>query len=91
MVEQVHEEKTATQLDTLSAALDSGVKQRVNRQDRERLDRVLSYPEDSAGGLDEEDDMFAPALAGGVVLTTVADVVGIFAFVGLASYVLLAR
>lgn len=31
MVEQVHEEKTATQLDTLSAALDSGVKQAVNR------------------------------------------------------------
>lgn len=30
-----------------------------------------------------------PALAGGVVLTTVTDVVGIFAFVGLASYVLL--
>jgi magnesium transporter len=32
-----------------------------------------------------------PALAGGVVLTTVTDVVGIFAFVGLASYVLLAH
>jgi magnesium transporter len=31
-----------------------------------------------------------PALAGGVVLTTVTDIVGIFAFVGLASYVLLA-
>jgi magnesium transporter len=31
-----------------------------------------------------------PALAGGVVLTTVTDVVGIFAFIGLASYVLLA-
>jgi magnesium transporter len=30
-----------------------------------------------------------PALAGGVVLTTVTDVVGIFAFVGLASFVLL--
>ena len=30
-----------------------------------------------------------PALAGGVVLTTVTDVIGIFAFVGLASYVLL--
>jgi magnesium transporter len=30
-----------------------------------------------------------PALAGGVVLTTVTDVVGIFAFVGLATYVLL--
>lgn len=31
-----------------------------------------------------------PALAGGVVLTTVTDVVGIMAFIGLASYVLLA-
>ena len=30
-----------------------------------------------------------PALAGGVVLTTVTDVIGIFAFIGLASYVLL--
>ena len=30
-----------------------------------------------------------PALAGGVVLTTVTDVIGIFAFVGLASYLLL--
>jgi len=32
-----------------------------------------------------------PALAGGVVLTTVTDVVGIFAFIGLASYMLLAN
>ncbi|MCW8925581.1 MAG: magnesium transporter [Xanthomonadales bacterium] len=32
-----------------------------------------------------------PALAGGVVLTTVTDVVGIFAFIGLASYVLIAQ
>ncbi len=32
-----------------------------------------------------------PALAGGVVLTTVTDVIGIVAFVGLASFVLLAR
>jgi len=31
-----------------------------------------------------------PALAGGVVLTTVTDVIGILAFIGLASYVLLA-
>ncbi len=31
-----------------------------------------------------------PALAGGVVLTTVTDVIGILAFVGLASYLLLA-
>lgn len=31
-----------------------------------------------------------PALAGGVVLTTVTDVVGILAFIGLATYVLLA-
>lgn len=31
-----------------------------------------------------------PALAGGVVLTTVTDVVGILAFIGLASYLLLA-
>jgi len=30
-----------------------------------------------------------PALAGGVVLTTVTDVIGILAFIGLASYVLL--
>lgn len=32
-----------------------------------------------------------PALAGGVVLTTVTDVIGILAFVGLASYLLLAN
>jgi magnesium transporter len=32
-----------------------------------------------------------PALAGGVVLTTVTDVVGILAFVGLASYMLIAN
>jgi magnesium transporter len=32
-----------------------------------------------------------PALAGGVVLTTVTDVVGIFAFVGLATFVLMAN
>jgi magnesium transporter len=30
-----------------------------------------------------------PALAGGVVLTTVTDVIGIFAFIGLATYLLL--
>jgi magnesium transporter len=32
-----------------------------------------------------------PALAGGVVLTTVTDVIGIMAFVGLASYLLIAN
>jgi len=32
-----------------------------------------------------------PALAGGVVLTTVTDIVGIFAFLGLATFVLLAQ
>jgi magnesium transporter len=32
-----------------------------------------------------------PALAGGVVLTTVTDVIGIVAFIGLASFVLLGR
>ncbi len=32
-----------------------------------------------------------PALAGGVVLTTVTDVIGIFAFIGLASYVLIVQ
>jgi len=32
-----------------------------------------------------------PALAGGVVLTTVTDVVGILAFIGLASYVLIVQ
>jgi len=32
-----------------------------------------------------------PALAGGVVLTTVTDVIGIVAFIGLASYILLGR
>lgn len=32
-----------------------------------------------------------PALAGGVVLTTVTDVIGILAFVGLASYMLIAH
>jgi len=32
-----------------------------------------------------------PALAGGVVLTTVTDVVGILAFIGLATYLLLGR
>jgi magnesium transporter len=32
-----------------------------------------------------------PALAGGVVLTTITDIIGILSFVGLASYVLLTR
>lgn len=32
-----------------------------------------------------------PALAGGVVLTTVTDVIGIIAFVGLATYILIGR
>ena len=32
-----------------------------------------------------------PALAGGVVLTTVTDVIGILAFVGLATFLLLGR
>jgi magnesium transporter len=32
-----------------------------------------------------------PALAGGVVLTTVTDVIGILAFIGLASYLLIAN
>ena len=32
-----------------------------------------------------------PALAGGVVLTTVTDVVGILAFIGLATYLLVGR
>jgi magnesium transporter len=32
-----------------------------------------------------------PALAGGVVLTTVTDVIGIVAFIGLATFVLLGR
>jgi magnesium transporter len=32
-----------------------------------------------------------PALAGGVVLTTVTDVIGIVAFIGLATFILLGR
>ena len=32
-----------------------------------------------------------PALAGGVVLTTVTDVIGIIAFVGLSTYILIGR
>jgi magnesium transporter len=32
-----------------------------------------------------------PALAGGVVLTTVTDVIGIVAFVGLATFILIGR
>ena len=32
-----------------------------------------------------------PALAGGVVLTTVTDVIGIVAFIGLATFLLLGR
>ena len=32
-----------------------------------------------------------PALAGGVVLTTVTDVIGILAFIGLATFILLGR
>jgi magnesium transporter len=32
-----------------------------------------------------------PALAGGVVLTTVTDVIGIIAFIGLATFLLLGR
>ncbi len=32
-----------------------------------------------------------PAIAGGVVLTTVTDVIGIIAFIGLATYILIGR
>jgi magnesium transporter len=32
-----------------------------------------------------------PALAGGVVLTTVTDVIGIMAFIGLATFLLMGR
>jgi magnesium transporter len=42
-------------LDDLPDAVISKVLSSMDRQDRERLDRVLSYPEDSAGGLMDPD------------------------------------
>lgn len=42
-------------LDDLPDAVISTVLSSMDRQDRERLDRVLSYPEDSAGGLMDPD------------------------------------
>jgi len=42
-------------LDDLPDAVTSEVLHSLDRQDRERLDRVLSYPEDSAGGLMDPD------------------------------------
>jgi magnesium transporter len=42
-------------LDDLPDAVISKVLSSMGRQDRERLDRVLSYPEDSAGGLMDPD------------------------------------
>jgi magnesium transporter len=42
-------------LDDLPDAVTSEVLRSLDRQDRERLDRVLSYPEDSAGGLMDPD------------------------------------
>jgi magnesium transporter len=42
-------------LDDLPDAVISKVLRSMDRQDRERLDRVLSYPEDSAGGLMDPD------------------------------------
>lgn len=41
--------------DDLPEAVTSRVLQSMDRQDRERLNRVLSYPEDSAGGLMDPD------------------------------------
>ena len=42
-------------LDDLPAAVTSEVLRSLDRQDRERLARVMSYPEDSAGGLMDPD------------------------------------
>jgi len=42
-------------LDDLPDAVTSEVLRSLDRQDRERLDRVLAYPEDSAGGLMDPD------------------------------------
>jgi len=42
-------------LDDLPEAVTSEVLRSLDRQDRERLDQVLSYPEDSAGGLMDPD------------------------------------
>ncbi len=55
--------------------------QSMESQHRERLESVLAYPEDSAGA--------DPALAGGIRLTTVTDIVGFFSFLGLASIMLI--
>lgn len=90
----------------------------MDRQHRKRLERVLAYDENTAGGLMNTDVVTVranvamvanllcaalagvsipiflkklgidPALAGGVALTTVTDVIGIIAFLGLATLLL---
>jgi magnesium transporter len=54
-VDELDLDDLADIFDDLPEAVTSRVLQSMDRQDRERLDRVLSYPEDSAGGLMDPD------------------------------------
>jgi magnesium transporter len=54
-VDELDLDDLADIFDDLPEAVTSRVLQSMGRQDRERLNRVLSYPEDSAGGLMDPD------------------------------------
>jgi len=54
-VDELDLDDLADIFDDLPEAVTSRVLQSMDRQDRERLNRVLSYPEDSAGGLMDPD------------------------------------
>ena len=54
-VDELDLDDLADIFDDLPDAVISSVLNSMDRQDRERLDRVLSYPEDSAGGLMDPD------------------------------------
>jgi len=54
-VDELDLDDLADIFDDLPDAVTSTVLNSMDRQDRERLDRVLSYPEDSAGGLMDPD------------------------------------
>lgn len=55
----------------------------MDMQNRTRVENLLRYPEDTAGGLRAL--KIDPAIAGSVVLTTITDVVGFMSFLGLAT------
>jgi len=54
-VDELDLDDLADIFDDLPDAVTTSVLHSMDRQDRERLDRVLSYPEDSAGGLMDPD------------------------------------